>query len=89
MSPEVPPASAALTADFIAQQAASFEADAKLRLAQLRKMPSFVLLLYIVKHEMLIIALLVVEFGTYICRLRGTVFTIVYCFEGLYSMLLL
>lgn len=34
VSPEVPPSSAALTADFVSGQRSSFEADPKLRLAQ-------------------------------------------------------
>lgn len=34
LSSEVPPASAAITPEFVAQQASSFEADPKLRLAQ-------------------------------------------------------
>lgn len=34
LSSDVPPASAALTAEFVAQQSSSFDADPKLRLAQ-------------------------------------------------------
>ncbi len=34
LSSEVPPASAALTAEFVAEQSSSFEADPKLRLAR-------------------------------------------------------
>lgn len=40
LSPELPPASSALTVGFVSQQASEFQADATLRLAQLSTIPS-------------------------------------------------
>lgn len=44
LSSDVPPASAALTSKFVAQQSSLFNSDAKLRLAQLSVLPENVMM---------------------------------------------